>query len=288
MEIERRAMQQTGLTYGGLALLVVLLVAPRPSQASEQAPEKRVQFKWAGEKFFFSLRVNDAEAMRASIKTGERRRSNQGVYIPVALQVSSLGFFHEVYPVDDRADTFMNPTTFHPYRSEKYFREAGEKRAYLVDYLQDAFHARVEKRETDKVHKFKKPIPETTHDMITWLYELRSREIALDKTFKFYVYDGWKISRVHMSVVGKEDLYTPAGWFKAWKFKFVRKIVDSKPQKKNGELVSPNMKLKESNEHDGHFWLSRDENHLPLRVTIGTSFGSGEAILMKYNRDHVE
>jgi hypothetical protein len=274
-------------TWWSLVLLLVCPTVPRALGASERNP-RSVDFKWEGEEFFYSLRVSDAEAMRASIKTGELRRSDGRPYVPIALRVQSLGFFHEIYSVDDHADTFMDPSTFRPYRSEKYFKEAGEKRAYLVDYLHGNYHARVEKREPNKVHKFKEAIPGSTHDMITWLYELRSREIVLGDRFEFYVYDGWKISHVHMEVVSKEDLYTPAGWFKSWKIRFVRKIVDAKTRKENGEKRSPKMRVKTAREHDGYFWLSRDENHLPLRITIGTEFGYGEAVLIKYNRHETD
>jgi hypothetical protein len=92
------------------------------------------------------------------------------------------------------------------------------------------------------------------------------------------------LSHVTLTVVGKEDLYTPAGWFKAWKFEFVREILHSRPNKQGGKPAAPVLRVKNPSEHDGYFWLSRDENHLPLRITIPTSFGAGEAVLIKYNR----
>lgn len=244
----------------------------------------RKQFPWAGEQFFYSLRVNGAEALRATLKVGDLRNARKRVYVPIGMSVHSRGFFDNIYSVDDRADTYLNPRTMQPYRSEKYFQEAGKTRTYIVDYAFDGYRADVEKRKPDKRHRFKKAIPATTHDMVTWLYDFRKEDYEIGEHYRYFVYDGWKLSHVYITVIGKEDLYTPAGWFKAWKFRFVRKVLDSKHNKPGGEAAAPILRVKSPSEHSGHFWLSRDENHLPLRVTIPTSFGFGEAVLMKYNR----
>lgn len=256
-------------------------------QTSDAAPSPAA-FEWENEQFYYSLRVNGAEALRATLKAGDVRRAKRGSYVPVALNVRSLGFFHNIYPVNDRADTFLNPRTFRPYRSEKVFQENGKKRTYEVDFNHAGYRAAVQKTKPSYVRKFKKPIPGDTHDMITWMYELRTREIGVGKSFQFYVYDGWYISDIRLKVVGKEDLYTPAGWFKTWKFEFVRKIVQPNGHKGDGDKkdgpVAPVMKVTTPSKHAGHFWLSRDENHLPLRVTINTGWGYGEAVLIKYDR----
>ena len=261
----------------------LLCTATAPSLTAQDRPDQAT-FPWENEQFFYSLRVNSAEAMRAAIKVGERRRNGEQTYVPIGLNVRSLGFFDNVYPVDDRADTYLDPTSMKPYRSEKYFREAGKSRTYIVDFAHDNFRARVKKRKPKRSQKFNTAIPSSTHDMVTWLYDLRSRELASGDKFRYFIYDGWKLSHVYMKVVGKEEIYTPAGWFKAWKFRFVRKVLLSKHNKQGGQRQSPILRMKNPREHHGYFWLSRDENHLPLRVTIPTSFGYGEAILIKYNR----
>jgi hypothetical protein len=42
------------------------------------------------------------------------------------------------------------------------------------------------------------------------------------------------------------------------------------------------MRTHEANEHNGYFYLSRDENLLPVKLTMKTSFGMSEAVLLKY------
>ena len=272
-----------------ILLGVSLIASPAAADTGEDEANghhrtERAPFPWPGEQFFYSLRVNGAEAMRATIKAGAMRKNGDKVYVPLGFNVRSLGFFDNVYPVNDRGDTYLNPSTMRPYRSEKLFREAGKRRTYEVDYVHSLYSAQVEKSKPNRTQKFKRAIPGTTHDMMTWLYDLRSRDYEIGDKFRFYIYDGWKLSHVYMKVIGKEDLYTPAGWFKAWKFKFVRKVLHSKHNRRGGKPIAPILKVKSHREHHGYFWLSRDENHLPLRVTIPTSFGFGEAVLLKYNR----
>jgi hypothetical protein len=244
-------------------------------------------FQWPEETFVYSCRINGAEAMRAALRTGDVSYNDGTPYVPVGLNARSQGFFHNLYPVDDRADTFMDPQTFRPHRSEKYFHENGKRRSYVVDFSHSRYRAGVQKRKPKTVHTFTEPIPATTHDMLSWLYELRSQEITQGASFDYYIYDGWKITHLELRVVGAERLYTPAGWFKAWKLAYDRHIVETsfRTQKEAAQDGEEGVKVsrKTTSEHSGHLWLSRDANHLPLRLTIGTSYGLGEVVLLKYD-----
>ncbi len=253
----------------------------------ETADSPTEEFPWAGEQFYYSLRVNGVEAMRAVLQTGRLRSSDRGPYVAAGVDVRSVGFFDSLYSVEHHADTYFNPRTLLPYRSEKRLSEKNNTRSYTVDYNHEDYMAQCHYTRRDSDRDYEWRIPGTTHDMISWLYDLRSRSLAMGDSFVFYIYDGWKISEIHIDVVGKEDLYTPAGWFKTWKFKYVRKIVHpmkpaSAANSEGESAIEPVMHVRERSRHSGHFWLSRDANHLPLRVTIRSGFGYGEAVLMKY------
>lgn len=241
------------------------------------------RFRWAGEAFYYSIRLNGAEAMRASVRAGDVRNTPKQSYIPVSAKAESVGFFRSVYPMNDRADVYINPYNLLPHRSEKLFREAGKSRTYQVDYTHNRYKARVEKTKKEREYRFSFAIPPKTFDMLSWVYDLRTQEMGAGKKFVYYIYDGWKLSRVHLEVVGKEDVYTPMGWFKTWKLKFRREVVRTqKKSDKNGNPVMPHIRIHEPNEHNGHFYLSRDENLLPVKLTMKTSFGMSEALLLKY------
>ncbi len=262
--------------------------AERTAESSDRTRalrELRREFPWAGEQFFYSLRVNGKEALRASFKAGDIAWSKDGdPYVPLGLSLHSLGFFDNVYPVDDRADTFIDPRTMLPYRTHKHFREAGDFRTYIVAYDHDDYRARVQRSNAKRTERFKNAIPRTTFDMISWLYHFRRREISLDETYRYYIYDGWDLSLVHLEVVDREDLHTPAGRFKSWKIRFVRRTMDSKRNNRGPTETAPIVRVDNPREHTGYFWLSRDQNHLPLRITIPTEFGAGEAVLIEYDR----
>ncbi|QDG49251.1 DUF3108 domain-containing protein [Persicimonas caeni] len=248
-------------------------------------PDARVDsFRWAGEEFYFSVRLNGAEAMRASLRAGDLRRVNNRPYVPISAVAQSVGFFQSVYPLNDRANTFVDPGNYRPLRSEKLFEERGQTRTYKVDYIHSTYRAKVEKKKEKRTFRFNYSIPGTTHDMLSWMYDLRSRDsLKVGDTFSYYIYDGWKLSRVDMKVLGKEDVYTPMGWFKGWKISFVREVLRSRRQKnKQGKPSKPLLRVKTPDSHSGHLYLSRDENRLPIKVSIDTKFGTSEALLVKY------
>jgi hypothetical protein len=272
-----------------IAIGAMLLLIPSTAQAEGQNPlgtsHPQVEaFKWAGEEFYYSIQLNGAEAMRASLRAGDLRRRNNRAYIPISAVAQSVGFFQGIYPINDSANTFVDPTDFRPLRSEKLFKERGETRTYKVDYVHSTYRAKVEKMKEKRTFRFNYSIPGTTHDMISWVYDLRSREsLEVGDGFAYYIYDGWKLSRVDMKVVAKTDVYTPMGWFKGWKISFVREVLKSHRQKgDNGKPVKPLLRVKTPDKHSGHLYLSRDENRLPIKVSIDTKFGTSEAVLIRY------
>lgn len=258
---------------------------------ADEAPGE-VDFRWAGEELYYSIRVNGAEAMRAGLRTGVLRQTNGRPYIALNGMARSQGFFHAIYPLDDRVHTFLDPHDFRPLRSEKVFLEAGKSRSYNVDYRHSRFEAQVERAQETRITRFRSPIPGSTHDMLTWVYDLRRiANFSVGDTFSFYIYDGWLLSRLDLEIVGREDLLTPMGWFKTWKVSFSRGIMDvavplsEKNDANDGEKKKPTpplVSLRESARHSGHIWFSRDENLLPVRVAINTTFGAGEAVLIQY------
>lgn len=269
-----------------------LMAAPLSALAQEQeaaAPEapQAADFRWPNEEFYFSVRFNGVEAMRAILRAGNIQYSSGNPYIPLSATAKSVGFFNNIYPLDDRANTFIRPDGFHPFRSEKHFHERGKTRIYKVDYAHDDFLARVMRAHGAEAPKtrYNFAIPDTTHDMLSWLYHLRSREeLEVGDEFAYFVYDGWKFSRVDMKVEKKDDVYTPMGWFKGWKIRFIRQVMVSQRQKDaENNPAEPTLTMKTPKDHSGHIWVSRDENRLPIKVAINTDFGTGEALLVKYS-----
>jgi hypothetical protein len=258
---------------------------PVPLIPVESAQVSEVpSFRWANEELYYSIRLNGVEAMRGVVRAGQPRISNNRAYVPISGTARSMGFFNSVYPLDDRANTFMNPVSHLPWRSEKLFDEKGTIRGYNVTYQHGGFEARVERRHNERVSNFTAPIPGETHDMLTWTYALRARErLELGDKFSYYIYDGWVLSRLDLEVVDREDVYTPMGWFKAWKVNFSREIMGTRAgPMRNNVRTEPIVRIREPARHTGSFWVSRDENHIPIKVAINTFLGVGEAVIIRY------
>lgn len=260
-----------------------LASAPEPESSEPRdaaaAPIQSPHFSFANEEFYYSIRVNGVEALKVAVRSGDIRYKKDIPYVPISGTAHSTGFFHTVYPVRDRANTFLNPTDFRPIRSEKYFEEAGEVREYKVDFVHPRYSARVEKRKNARKNAFTRAVPDTTHDMITWFYELRAREsIEVGDELVYFIYDGWKLSRITGKVAKREDIYTPMGWFKAHRIDFQRDVMRSRRQK-GGE---PELKVRNRDAAQASLWVSRDANRLPVKFKVKTGWGSGEALLIKF------
>ena len=264
-----------------LLVFAVLFVSPTLAAAqNEQAEPEAHEFRWAGEELYFSCRLNGVEAVRTAVRTGEVRYKDGNPYVAVSGTAQSAGIFHNIYPVNDRANTFVSPVTLRPLRSEKFFDEAGKVRSYHVDFVHSTYQAKVEKtRNEERWRKYTKPIPGTTHDMITWFYELRQKEeLRLGERMSFYVYDGWKLYRLQATVAKREDVYTPLGWFKTYRIDFEHEVLRTKRNKG----ASPIITVAKPAKPGGSLWVSRDENLIPVKLALATEWGLAEAVLMKY------
>lgn len=258
----------------GLICLVAFSLGAGLAFAEPQPHE----FRFAGEEFYYSIRLNGVEAMRVGVRAGEVKYRKGEPYVPISGTAQSTGLFDTVYPIKDKANTFVHPTSLRPLRSEKYFDENGDTRTYKVDFSHDAYQARVERHKDERTRKFSAAIPGTTHDMISWFYELRSMEqFDIGTPVSFYVYDGWKLSRIHGKVAAKEDVLTPMGWFKAWRVDMTRDILNSRAQRR----AEPVLRVREQAATDATLWVSRDANRLPIKVSADTPFGKTEAVLIK-------
>lgn len=270
-------------------LFMAVATIATPPQAFAEEPGKAVPvlaeppqatFRWAEEELYYSVRLNGVEAVRAGVRAGDVRYKDGHPYVAVSGTAQSTGIFDSIYPVNDRAHTFLNPHTLRPLRSEKFFDEAGNVRSYHVDFIHSTYRAKVKKERKEKrTRNFTKPIPGTTNDMITWFYELRNKkDLRIGERLSYYVYDGWRLYKLEARVMKKEDVYTPTGWFKTYKIDFTRTSLRTRRNKG----ASPIITVSKPAEPSGSLWVSRDENLIPVKVAVHTQWGVGEAVLIKY------
>ncbi len=273
-----KAVLAGALLFGALSMGAVHATAQEAPATEEPAQE--VEFRYAGEELYYSIRLNGVEAIRAAARVGDVRYKEGHPYVAVSGTAQSAGIFHNIYPVNNRADTFFNPVSLRPLRSEKFFDESGKVRSYHVDFTHSTYRAKVLKtRDEQPRRRFTKPIPGTTHDMATWFFELRKHpDLKVGDEMAYFIYDGWKLYRLRARVVKKEDVYSPIGWFKSYRIDFTREALNTKRTKGAGPILS----VSKPEEPSGSLWVSRDENLIPVKVSVNTQWGVGEALLIKY------
>lgn len=243
-------------------------------------------FQWLGEELYYSVRVNESEALRAGVRIGDMEYRGDTPYVPISGVARSRGFFDAVYPVDDRISVYLDPVSNRPFRSEKRLDENERFRTYDVDYRRHEYVAYVERYRRDRESTFHDPIPRETHNMISWLYDLRQSgmDTEIGDQFSYYIYDGWLLSRVNLEVVGREDLLTPIGWFKTWEVQFERDILRARRASTNDDEPPkpPKVRLDEEARHTGSVWFSRDENMIPVKFRVDSTLGSGDVVIIRY------
>ena len=299
------------LTTAGVLLLLLIHLPPSLVVADEAIPEvdeteeadveldeaalasaadvdeEEVTFPWLGEELYYSVRVNDSEAMRAGVRIGTMEYRGDTPYVPISGVARSRGFFDAIYPVDDRINVYLDPATNRPFRSEKRLDENNRFRTYDVDYRRHEYIAYVERFRRDRESTFQDSIPAETHNMISWLYELRrTDDIAIGDQFSYFIYDGWLLSRIELEVVAREDLLTPIGWFKTWRVDFERDILRSRRARRNDDEPPqpPEIIVDDAARHTGSIWFSRDQNMIPVKFSVDSTFGSGDVVIIRYVR----
>jgi hypothetical protein len=283
--ISRRQFLLTAALAGAGAL------CPWSSALSQEASEAaKPSFPWEGEELYYKAKIRGSEAAQAVLRLGQLRLlKGKTPYVPLSVTIKSVGLFHSVYPMHDRADTFIHAETLQPLRSEKIIQEAGKERIYKVDYKVSEYAAHVEQIRDKKPRTYITAVPNTIHDAFTWFLHLRRRtDLAQGARFDYYVYDGWKLSRVGLHVIGEERVLTPMGWFKAWKMEIEREVLRSafdmaKPREgERAEEKPPILKTLTPGEHVGWIWLSQDEHRLPVKIYMEAPIGSGEILLARH------
>ena len=284
----RRALLCGIIALPALALPIQDPIA-KPKDALADATAK---FPWAGEELYFKITVNGAEAAHAVVRVGDVRMLKDQPYVPLSAKAKSVGLFHSIYPMDDRANTFVNPlATFKPLRSEKIFKENGKGRTYKVDYNATDYRAKIHKvyhpdakHPKERERNFSKAIPSGTHDALSWFFELRSVEKYNEgDVISFFIEDGWKLSRIDLTVIGEERVLTPMGWYTTTRFDFTRESLVARFTKdKDGNPIEPKLRVKKPATPTGSVWLSNDKKRLPVKISMGSTYGLGEVYLAKY------
>lgn len=166
-----------------------------------------------------------------------------------------------VYKVRDKYETYIDTATMQPLKFVRNVNEGGYKKYQNVTFNKTANTAVT----TDGVYK----VPACVQDVMSAMYYARNidfSKLRKDDKIPFAMFLDNEVHNMHIRYLGKEEIKTKYGKFKAIKIK---------PLLIKGTIFEggENMTV----------WVSDDENHIPLRIESPLVVGKVKIDMMGYN-----
>jgi hypothetical protein len=244
-----------------LATIITMLVTITISaQARAQSAEKfRYQVTWG-----------DAEVATMKLDIGCPR----GSHVPAALVAKSTGVANQIHSFDVRLDSFYQPG-LRSLEGRTQISEEGEQRRFRSRFKTPK-RVRVEKTFRGKVTQKAFALPGVSHDLLSWMLHLREKELKPGVTHKYWVWDGWKLSRIDAVVGKKEAVSTGQGVKNAFAINLFRTVFHHGGPKK--------FKQRRDRDELGTLWLGVDRAHTPWAMTFDAPIGMARVALKSMTR----
>ncbi|WP_417884728.1 DUF3108 domain-containing protein [Zunongwangia sp.] len=219
-----------------------------------------------GEWFKFRIHYGLFNASFATLQLNETSLAGKPVY-HITGKGKSTGLLHLFFKVDDTYQTFIDKQDSRPYKFLRKINEGGHTKNLIINFDHQDNKARVydKKHDTRKTYTTK----ENIHDMLSSFYYLRNQikpeKLTPGEEFHLNLFlDGENID-FKVRFVEREIIKTKFGKVKALKFK---------PYVLAGRVFKEKESLT--------FWVSDDENKIPLKIKADLAVGSLDADLEAY------
>ncbi len=288
------------VTAWGSTLLLLLLVfsaacvsvVQRGSNLDDDARNiRRVQqrgyFPFQGESFTFIVRhaATNMEVLRAGMSVGVEHIAEDGArVIPIFAEANSASLLRFFARIRDTAETYLDPDTWMPFYAVKDLNENDRERAFHVWYWSENLAASVERIAPDGVTRRELSLPLGTMDAIAWIFHARSMPLEKGAQGAWFIFDGWILSRLLVVVQAKEEVWTPLGFYSAYRLDLYREKLESHSPigALAGVFVDPELTLESTATFIGNCWIADDPYRTPVRLAIATSVGDLDFILDTY------
>ncbi len=261
---------------------------PDPELADPSAPpdptaDAADRFRWFGEALGYTVSILGDEVARTGFSVGYPIEADgHGRVIPIEGGAYSTNFFAMVYPMNDTALTFIDPQTGLPIWTTKTIDERNQARTYEVSFEREVYRAEVERQRDGRTDRYARLGPSDLHDALSWILDLRSRDLSIGQSYVYYIYDGWKMIRLTVRVTRHTDVYTGLGFVRSAEMSFTREVLSSAPPlpwADSGFLIPPVYAVTDGPQDLGVGWFSLDERQLPVGTEIETPIGHLRVIL---------
>lgn len=211
-----------------------------------------------GENLKFSLYYGIMDGGEATISL---EKTKSGEYHAKAT-AKTVGMVRWFLDMNDVYESYFNPQTCKPSVAIRDIKENSYKYYDKVVYNHENHTVNSKKNGTVAV-------PKNVFDIVSSLYMMRNsgfRNMRLNDTLTTEIFFADEIFTFQVVYKGKENVTTKLGTFKALKFQPVVEV---------GRVFS--------NEDDVNFWVSDDDNLLPLRAEFKVLIGSIKCDLLDYS-----
>jgi hypothetical protein len=186
--------------------------------------------------------------------------NNRSVY-HVSGEGKTNSSYDWIYKVRDKYETFIDTATMQPLKFIRNVNEGGYKKYQNITFNKTANTAIA----TDGVFK----VPACVQDVVSAMYYARNLDFSQlrpDDKIPFSMFLDNEVFNMYIRYVGKEEIKTKYGKFKAIKIK---------PLLLKGQIFEggENMTV----------WVSDDANHIPVRVESPLVVGKIKVDMMSYN-----
>ena len=208
---------------------------------------------------FYSVVGLYINAGSANFTVTQEHLSNHPVYHVVGVG-SSNPSYDWIFKVRDRYETFIDTATLQPLKFIRNVSEGGFKKNENVTFNKQAATAVT----TEGVFK----VPACVQDVLSSIYYARNidfNKYQPNDKIPFTMFLDNEVFNLYIKYLGKEEIKTKYGKFRAIKFK---------PLLVKGTLFEGGEKMT--------VWVSDDANHIPLRIESPIVVGSVKVDMMQY------
>lgn len=239
-----------------LLLTILLLFCSLPASAQV-----------LGEQYEYEVQWGYADVARVKLQRGCPRKG----YVPAKLSAKTLGVANQIHAFEIVLDSFMsaNGQTF---EGRTFIEEEGVPRRYKTRFNSKgtAFTQKQYKKQHSSQRLSLKP---GTHDLLSWFFALRSLELKPKTTKAFYVWDGWKLTKLWGTVGKRERVWTPSGTFEAHPVELRRVRLHHATDKAFTPSADP--------EKIGTIWLLGDSRRTPVAMDFKAPVGLAKLRLVR-------
>jgi hypothetical protein len=176
----------------------------------------------------------------------------------VTVLTVSAGVVNALYKVQDRFESFFDPSTFCSQRVSKHSEEGSHSHQTELhfDYARKQSVFDEKNLKTGEQKHVENDLPGCVTDVISGFYYLRSLPLQPGNTFTFPVNDGNKTTEVMARVEAREQIKVPAGTFQTVR---VKAEAISGPLQGKGTVWN---------------WFTDDANHTPVQMRSKLGWGT--------------